>query len=163
MKLRFSPKHLLFFLPLLLGLAVTGCETNNCQEVICAPCPSSRFVIQYVDSTGQCISPSTPDGMIYAFMQGNTSDTLYSYSFNDSCTASFIIEKNMMYHVKAGTDIDHTVRIDGFTFQEPIWATECCACYPVDSLSVNTDGVTDETIVFPASSYENDPYTYTVN
>lgn len=162
MNLRLSPKHLLLFLPLLLGLAVTSCDENNCQDEICTPCPSSRFVIQYQDSTGSCISPSSPAGVVYAMMQGNTSDTLYTYNFNDSCTVGFIIEEGMMYSVKAGTNIDHMVMLHSFTYQEPIWVTECCPCYPVDSLSVHVDG-NHENLVFPAESYENDPYIITVN
>ena len=162
MKLRLSPKHLLFFLPLLLGIAVTSCDNNNCQEEVCAPCPSSRFVIQYQDSTGACLSSSTPTGMVYAFHHGNMMDTLYTYSFNDSCTASFIIEENMMYQVMTGTNYSHEVMIHGFSFQEPIWVTECCPCYPVDSLTVHVDG-SHQTLAFPAESYENDPYIITVN
>ena len=161
MKRRLLSKTLLFCLPLALIFLATSCDELNCQEEICAPCPSSRFTVQYQDAAGNCLSDLNPAGMVYAMETGST-DTLYSYSFTDSCSVGFIIEAGLEYHVTGGGVINDVIQIGEFDFQEPVWVTECCACYPVNALSVTRNGDPID-VTFPAESYVNDTYVITVN
>lgn len=161
MKRPFFSKTLLFFLPLALIVFATGCDNLKCQEEICAPCPSSRFTVQYQDTAGNCLADLNPAGQVYAIETSST-DTLYAYSFTDSCSVGFIIEEGMEYHVTGGGMINDVFQIGTFDFQEPVWVTECCACYPVNALSITRNGNPVD-VTFPAESYVNDTYVITVN
>jgi hypothetical protein len=144
-----------FGLCLLLLIGLASCKQDPCEEEICAPCPSSRFVIAYQDSTGACPASFHANARVFAI---NTSslDTVYSYNFSDSCQVGFLVQEDLMYHVVSGS-WKETVFITDYTYQEPLSVTECCLCYPVASVTVNVDGDT-ATVNFPAGSYENEPY-----
>lgn len=152
----FVPAFLLSFF--VLGLS--SCEKDPCEDAICAACPSSRLVIQYQDSLGDC----PPAFHANAWITGIDlveNDTTLRYNFSDSCQAGFLIRENYRYIVSSGSYRD-VIDIVDFDYQEPIEVTECCLCYPVEhvDLSINGDSVHVE---FPAGKYENEAYTIMIN
>lgn len=139
-------------------LLLSGCKTDECKDAICAPCPSSRLVMEYQDSLGRCLPGFHSSAKVYAIHAENPTDTAYTYNFSDSCHVGFLVDENMVYHVKGSNPTTHDViYFLGYEYQEPVNVTECCLCYPVLSVNalINSDSVT---IDFPAGSYENAPY-----
>ncbi|MEM7038086.1 MAG: hypothetical protein AAF570_13970, partial [Bacteroidota bacterium] len=63
-------------------LTFSACEPDPCEDAICAPCPSSRFVMQYEDSVGACLPAFHASAIVYAI--DSLGDTLYNYNFSDS-------------------------------------------------------------------------------
>jgi hypothetical protein len=155
---QFSYSLLGFCLVLLVSLA--SCNKDVCEDAVCAPCPSSRFVIEYQDSTGACPAAFHSNARIYA-INTTTLDTAYAYNFSDSCQAGFLVQEELMYHIVSGS-WKETIFITDFTYQEPLEVTECCLCYPVATVTVNVDGDTT-TVDFPAGSYENTPMIRNLN
>ncbi|MEM1000125.1 MAG: hypothetical protein AAGN35_23925 [Bacteroidota bacterium] len=151
-----------FGICLLLLFALGSCEEDPCEEAICAPCPSSRFVVQYQDSTGACPAAFDGDAIVYAIRQ-STQDTAYTYNFSDSCEVGFLVQEDLVYNVVAPNyGFSDMVQITDFTYQDPINVTECCLCYPIASVSVMF-GVDTATVSFPAGEYENVPFVRNLN
>ena len=84
---------------LLMVMLVSACKKDPCETAICQPCPSSRIVFQYQDSTGQCFHSLHTTARIYA-LHSRTLDTLYAYTFSDSCHVSFLIADSVVYHLE---------------------------------------------------------------
>lgn len=160
---QFWTKEFRGVLVLFLGaiLLFSSCRKNDCEDVICAPCPSSRLVIQYQDSTGMCDVNFDASAKIYAISLANSQDTAYAYDFSDSCKAGFLVQDDVEYHLVA-SNYAEVIRIERFTFQEPDIVTECCYCYPVDSVWLSIDGNT-EAVVFPTGAYQNEALVRSIN
>jgi hypothetical protein len=119
--------------------------------------------MEYQDSLGNCLPGFHASARVYAIAAENPADTAYSYSFSDSCEAGFLIDEEMVYHVVASSPATHDViSVVGYDYQDPISVTECCLCYPVNTvdLLVNGDSVT---VTLPTGSYESTPYIRTLN
>lgn len=158
-------KSVFSFSALLLAgvLALTGCEKDPCKDAICAPCPSSRFVISYQDSTGACPTAFSNGARVYAISADNPTDTAYVYNFSDACKVGFLVDENMVYHVRGTNPTVHDVlAISEYTYQEPVKVTECCLCYPVGTIHavLNGDSISTD---YPAGLYENEAYVRRLN
>lgn len=139
---------------------LVSCKPDECEDVICPPCPSSRFVVEYQDSLGNCVTSLQSNARIYGLRGG---DTVYNYGFTDSCLAGFLVQENLEYHVVATNPaLMDVIVIDSFGFQPGVENTTCCLCYPVSTIkaSINSD---QATINFPDSMYENTPYVRVIN
>jgi hypothetical protein len=137
---------------------------DNCEDVICAPCPSSRLMVQYVDSTGNCDAAFYSNAMVYGFNPDNMSDTLFSWALSaDSCVAPFLIQEDVIYHLVSWTPaFRDTIQISDWEYQPGVEVTECCLCYPVEHADVWFNG--DSTHVeWPEGEYENVPVVRPIN
>lgn len=144
---------------LFISLVAAKCK-RECEDIICEPCPNSRLRVEYVDINGNCMTGFENTAMIYALNSKNPLDTLYSYTISDSCTAAYIIQEDVIYHLVAGSFGD-TIAFGNWEYQAGIPVTECCLCYPVDHADVYFNG--DSTFVeWADSSYENVPVTRVV-
>jgi hypothetical protein len=144
-------------------LALSGCEKDPCKEAVCAPCPSSRFVISYQDSVGACPTAFAASARVYAISADNPTDTAYVYNFSDGCNVGFLVDENLVYHVRATNPTLHDVLyISEYDYQEPVKVTDCCLCYPVGSIHavLNGDSITT---TYPTGLYENDAYVRVLN
>lgn len=147
---------------LFVALVFAACKQDPCEDVICAPCPSSRLVIEYQDSVGNCPATFDANARIYALREnGATFDTLYSYDFSDSCRAGFLVQEDVEYHLMA-PGYSEIIKVDSYQYQNPVEVTECCLCYPVDSVMLNINGNT-QIVTFPEGSYENTPLIHVIN
>ena len=157
-----QPNKLLLVLSFFFALLVigTGCKKTECEDEICEPCPSSRLIFQYQDSTGGCDSVFSMNARVHAF-EGGATDTAYSYNFSDYCKAAFLVREGYTYHVVSGTTRD-TVVINGNTYQDPISVTECCLCYPAKTVDIVLNG-DSMTVDFPTGAYDSNPKTRTIN
>jgi hypothetical protein len=119
-------------------------------------------VFQYVDSVGNCIPAFHASARIYA-ISNKTADTLYSYTFSDSCEVGFIVADSVTYHMVASNPSTHDIiAIDSIAYQDPINVTECCLCYPAKTIKGSLNGV-PLSIAFPVASYVNEPYMRILN
>jgi hypothetical protein len=144
-------------------LALSGCEEDVCKEAVCAPCPSSRFVMSYQDSLGQCPPAFAASARVYAISASNPTDTAYSYSFSDACKVGFLVDEDMVYHVRGTSPVVHDILyISEFEYQEPVAVTECCLCYPVGKVMgvLNGDSIQAD---YPAGRYENEGFIRPLN
>jgi hypothetical protein len=136
---------------------VSACKKDPCETTICQPCPSSKVVFQYQDSSGRCASNLDVAARVYA-LQSRTLDTLYSYSFTDTCRVSFLIADSVVYHVRSTNPaIFDVVKLESIEYQEPVTVTECCLCYPADHVHGKLNNST-LAVDFPAGAYENTPF-----
>jgi hypothetical protein len=153
-----------FSVLLLFGaLSLTSCEEDNCKDAICAPCPSSRFVMAYQDSTGACPAAFAASAKVYAISADNPTDTAYVYNFNDGCKVGFLVDENMVYHVRGTSPVVHDVLyISEYEYQAPLNITDCCLCYPVGHVHavLNGDSISTD---YPVGSYENEGYARRLN
>jgi hypothetical protein len=146
---------------LLVTVFISACKKDPCEDEICLPCPSSRIVLQYQDSTGNCIPSFHAQARVYA-LHSATLDTLYSYGFSDSCQVGFLVADSVVYHlVSTAHGVDDVITLDEWEYQEPITVTECCLCYPVEHMHGKINGQALE-IEFPAGEYENAPFIRTI-
>jgi hypothetical protein len=155
--MRTSKTLIAFFMVGLMSIAMVGCDRNECKDVVCSPCPSSRFVMEYQDSLGNCIPAFNASARVFAISASNPLDTAYSYSFSDSCKAGFLIDEAMVYHVVGGVNTRDVISFLDVKYQDPVEVTTCCLCYPVSTLSLSLNGDTIQ-VSMPAGSYENNPY-----
>ncbi|MFN8394238.1 MAG: hypothetical protein U0176_06125 [Bacteroidia bacterium] len=145
----------------LLLVFVSSCKKDPCEDEICQPCPSSRVVFQYQDSSGGCIPSFHSSARVYA-LHSRTADTLYSYSFSDSCTVGFLVTDSTVYHlVSTAHGVNDVISFDEKEYQDPIEVTECCLCYPVSHIHGKLNGQTLH-VEFPAGQYENTPFIRTL-
>jgi hypothetical protein len=142
---------LLWFGLSLSGLLV-GCK-EECEDVICAPCPSSRLVLEYQDSAGACLPGFHATAMVYAFDKDSPGDTVRSYNLADSCVARFIVQEDLFYHL-VGAGVRDTIVIDSFSYQEPVEVTTCCLCYPVEHADIKINGVSKH-VEWEVGKYDN--------
>lgn len=143
-------------------LAGVKCK-DDCENIVCAPCPTSRFLVNYVDNLGNCDPAFYANAKVIG-LNSTTGDTIYSYGLSsDSCVAAFLIQENVTYHLVSWTPaFRDTISILDWEFQPGVEATECCLCYPVEHADIMIGG--DSTHVeWPDSSYENVPITRTIN
>ncbi len=147
-------------LAFVLVISITGCEDDPCEDAICGACPSSRLILNYQDSLGAC-PPTFHSNAIIKGIDKLTGDTTLSYNFSDSCTAGLLVREDYMYTITSGTFRD-TFDIVSFSRQEPISVTECCLCYPVNSLTYARNGDT-AVVDFPTGQYDNDPLIVPIN
>lgn len=140
--------------------AWSGCHHNDCEDVICTPCPSSRLIIQYQDSTGRCDADFHAGTWIYALNREDHSDTLYRYNFSDSCQAAFLLQEDAFFKVVSPVHEDF-IQVESYTYQEPLEITECCLCYPVATAEVNINGDV-QTVTFTTGEYTNPAMVITV-
>ena len=149
---------------LLAGIFVlSGCEKDVCKDAVCAPCPSSRFVMSYQDSVGACPTAFAASARVYAISASNPTDTAYVYNFSDACKVGFLVDENMVYHVDATNPVLHDILyISEYEYQEPVKVTDCCLCYPVGHVHavLNGDSITAE---YPVGLYENEGYVRLIN
>ena len=157
-----NPVYLFLNLAVAFVLVVSfaGCEDDPCEDAICGACPSSRLMLEYQDSTGACVPTFHSDAVIKG-IDKLTGDTTLSYNFSDSCTAGLLVRENYQYLITSGTYAD-TVDIVDFSRQDPISVTECCLCYPVNSLQVAINGDTSQ-VDFPTGQYDNAPVVIRIN
>jgi hypothetical protein len=161
MRNRFPAVKASLFALFLLGLLVSACKKDPCETEICLPCPSSRIVMEYVDSTGNCLPSFHASARVYA-LHSRTADTLYTYTFSDSCKVGFLVADSVEYHlVSALHGVNDVITLDTWEYQEPINVTECCLCYPVDHMHGKLNGQSLE-IEFPVGQYENTPFIRTI-
>jgi len=149
-----------FTLLVFVATLLASCKPDECEDVVCPPCPSSRFVIEYQDSLGNCVTSLQSNARIFGIRGG---DTIYDYTFSDSCKAGFLVQENLEYHVVASNPaLMDVIVIDSFGFQAGVENTTCCLCYPVSTIkaSINNDAAS---ITFPDSMYENTPYVRVIN
>jgi hypothetical protein len=147
---------------LCLLLVVTSCKKDPCETEICLPCPSSRLVFQYVDSTGNCLPAFHASARVYA-ISNKTSDTLYTYTFSDSCQVGFIVADSVTYHLVGSSPAVHDIiAIDSIAYQDPISVTECCLCYPAKYIKGTLNGVPLD-VAFKLGDYVNEPYVRDLN
>lgn len=145
----------------LLLLLVSACKKDPCETEICLPCPSSRIVMQYVDSSGSCLPTFHSSARVYA-LHSRTADTLYSYTFSDSCQVGFLVADSVEYHlISTAHGVNDVITLDNWEYQEPINVTECCLCYPVSHIHGKLNGQALE-IEFPVGQYENTPFIRTI-
>lgn len=150
---------LLSFIFVLL-MSFSSCEPDPCEDAICAPCPSSRFVMMYQDSTGACPADFHSNAVVYA-IDATTLDTAYTYNFSDSCQVGFLVQEDLVYHLVSDNFLD-VIEFSSHTFQDPVMVTECCLCYPINTVDIGINGQV-ETVTFEAGEYENTPYVRSLN
>lgn len=146
---------------LFLALAGVKCK-DDCEDILCEPCPSSRLVVRYVDNLGNCLPSFHQSAMVYA-VNASTGDPLYNYSLADSCTATYLVQENVIYYlVSTNPAFADTIEVLDYEFQPGIEVSECCMCYPMEhsNILVNGDSVHVE---FPDSAYTNDPLIRVIN
>ena len=137
---------------------LSSCKKNECEDVLCTPCPGSQFVIEYRDSLDSCISGLKNGTRIYAFRNNDMNDTIYSYDFSGECTATFLVEKGIMYHVvNQALGLMDEIHIEDFEYQGPIEITSCCLCYPVAHIHGHINGE-EETVNWPDGEYASTPF-----
>ena len=139
-------------------MVFASCKKDECKDAVCAPCPSSRFVMEYQDSTGACPSGFHASAKVYAISAEDPTDTAYVYNFSDSCRVGFLVDENMVYHVRASSPTVHDVLYFAeYEYQEPLNVTDCCLCYPISKVSgvLNGDSVK---VDYPTGKYENTGY-----
>lgn len=160
---RFQRTVGLFAFGIMIILVASSCKKDECEDIICQPCPSSRLVINYQDSTGACPAAFDASARIHAISLTDLSDTIYSYDFSDSCKATFLVQENVEYHLVATSPAySEVIRVEEFSYQMPDTVSECCFCYPVSQVTLNIGG--DTTLVdFPVGAYENDPVIRVIN
>jgi hypothetical protein len=134
---------------------------DDCKDIICEPCPSSKLVVRYEDSTGACPASFHAGAWVIGVNPNNNLDTIYKYNLSDSCTAAFLIQENIEYHVVSGSWAD-TVLLGDFDFQPGVPVTECCLCYPLEHVNVWFNGDSSH-VEFPEGAYENAPVVRTIN
>lgn len=147
---------------LFISLTAVKCK-DDCEDVVCAPCPSSRFLVKYVDNAGNC-DPSFYANAKIIGLNVNSGDTVYTYGLSsDSCVAGFLVQEDLVYHVVCSAPaFRDTVLIRDWEFQAGVEVKECCMCYPVEHADVWLGG--DSTHVeWGDSSYENDPVIRPIN
>lgn len=153
-----SFSSLFFVFVLLMGLS--ACEPDPCEDAICAPCPSSRFVMMYQDSTGACPPSFHSNARVYA-IDATTMDTAYNYNFSDSCEVGFLVQEDLEYHIISDSTRD-VIQFGAYDFQEPVEVGECCLCYPINTVEISVNGAR-ETVTFNAGKYENTPFVRSLN
>ena len=141
-------------------VSLSSCKPDPCEDQICAPCPSSRFVMVYQDSTGACLPDFHSNAIVYA-IDASTMDTAYNYNFSDSCEVGFLVQEDLVYHVVSGA-VSDVIQFTGFDYQDPISVTECCLCYPINTVAIQVNGLTDS-VTFNAGEYQNTPYIRRLN
>lgn len=157
MRFKTSALSIALFASLLLVMLVSACKKDPCETAICQPCPSSKVVFTYQDSLGHCVTSLYSSARVYA-LQSRTLDTLYSYSFSDSCHVSFLIADSVVYHVvSASPAVNDVIKLETVEYQDPINVTECCLCYPADHVHGKLNNST-LSVEFPAGAYENTPF-----
>lgn len=145
---------------LFMVIGFSACKKDPCVTEVCLPCPSSRFVMSYVDTTGNCVPSFHAAARIYA-IDNETLDTLYNYGFSDSCQVGFIVDDAVTYHLRSGATHD-VIKFEEIEFQEPINVTECCLCYPVAHVHGKLNATTFNT-EFKTGDYVNEPFVRTIN
>ena len=162
MRTKLSVFNLMLLASLFMVLGLSACKKDPCVTEVCLPCPSSRFVMEYQDSTGNCVPSFHASARVYAI--NNTSlDTAYTYNFSDSCQVGFIVDETMTYHVYGGNPVQHDVIVfEEIEYQEPINITECCLCYPVGHVHGMLNGQ-EFNQTFKAGGYENEPFIRTID
>lgn len=149
------------FALLLLMIMASSCKKDPCETEICQPCPSSRIVMKYVDSLGNCVPSFHASARVYA-LHSTSLDTLYTYTFSDSCQVGFLVADSVVYHlVSTAHGVDDVIMLDSWEYQDPISVTECCLCYPVDHVHGKLNAQ-DLEIAFPTGEYENTPFVRTL-
>ena len=138
---------------LVMSSLLVGCK-EECEDVVCSPCPSSRLVIEYRDSTtGACVPAFHSSAMVYAFDVDNPNDTVRRYNLADSCVARFIVQEDLFYHL-VGAGVRDTIVVDSFSYQEPVEVQECCLCYPIEHADIKINGV-HQHVEWGAGNYDN--------
>ena len=156
MRNRFSAVSASVIALLMLTILVGACKKDPCETEICQPCPSSRIVMQYVDSAGACVPSFHAAARVYA-LHSRTNDTLYTYGFSDSCQVGFLIADSVVYHlVSTAHGVNDVITLETWEYQEPINVTECCLCYPVEHVHGMLNNSTLH-VEFPAGQYESTP------
>lgn len=162
MRKKIASLRLLSLLALVLTISLAACKKDPCETEICQPCPSSRLVMNYVDSTGQCIPAFHASARVVA-IDNETSDTLYTYGFSDSCQVGFLVDEKVTYHLWGSNPAVHDViSIETMEYQEPINVTECCLCYPVSKVQGKFNGQ-DLQVDFIGGQYTNEPFIRSLN
>jgi hypothetical protein len=157
MRIKTSVLSIALFACMLMAIIVSGCKKDPCETAICQPCPSSRIVFQYQDSLGHCATSLYANARVYA-LHSRTNDSLYSYTFSDSCHVSFLIADSVVYHVvSANPVVNDVIKIETVEYQEPLTVTECCLCYPAAHVHGKLNNST-LTVEFPTGAYENTPF-----
>lgn len=164
--MRFSKAAVTFFLTffsIVTLLNLSSCRPDECEDEICAPCPSSRLIMTYLDSTGACIPEFHSSAVVHAIRKTAPFDTAYSYNFSDSCRVGFLIQDDVDYHLVGNNPaITDIIEIESFDFQEPLAVTNCCLCYPVQTANILLNGQ-PISVAFVTGEYENVPQVRTVN
>lgn len=161
MRTKISVLSAALFACLFLVMVTSACKKDPCETEVCLPCPSSRLVFEYQDSAGQCVPSFHATARVYA-LHSRTGDSLYSYTFSDSCHVSFLIADSVTYHVVSTSPAVHDViTLEEWEYQDPLNVTECCLCYPVSHLHGMLNAQT-LTITFPTGNYENAPFIRTL-
>ncbi len=143
-------------------LLVSACKKGNeCRDVICDPCASSRLMIRYEDSTGACPASFHAGASIAAYSDTSFSNLKFTYNFSDSCLGAFLVEEDLVYVVLSGTWGD-TIVVDSFEYQDPVPMNNCCFCYPVEHahIFINDSAVTVE---FDSGIFDSQPVVRKIN
>ena len=162
MRTKLSVVSLSLITCLLMVVGLSSCKKDPCVTEVCLPCPSSRFVMAYQDTTGNCVPSFHASAWVHA-IDNETSDTLYTYNFSDSCEVGFIVDVAVTYHVIGGNPVQHDViTFEEIEYQEPINITECCLCYPVDHIHGMLNAQ-ELSVSFKPGDYVNEPFVRTID
>ena len=147
----------LLILGVLAVLTFSSCTKNECEDIVCAPCPSSRLMVQYVDTLGGCEADFHSRASITAYSGAGFVTEEFSYNLSDSCTAGFLIQEDLSYILVSDSGwVNDTFVVLQFEYQPAQGITECCFCYPLSSVTFLLNG--DTTVVsYPDGEYENVP------
>ncbi|MCB9234584.1 MAG: hypothetical protein H6581_23210 [Bacteroidia bacterium] len=138
----FASKRL--FLPLiavvLLVSSLSGCK-DACEGILCNPCESSKVLLKYVDSNGDCPSDFDQRAVVSAFNNGDFNDLAFTFDFADACTAGLLVEAGFAYVIEDQVlGVSDTVIVEDVEYQAPIEVTECCLCYPAEHAHLMING-----------------------